>query len=69
MFDLGQQMGLLLISWVFWFIVLYFFAWLFKRKIGKTLGTRERVLLVGEISLLCAAANIAVGIAVKLYRA
>ncbi len=67
MSGIGQQVGFLFISWAFWFIVLYLFALLFGRRIGKNMGTRERIFLVGEISLLCAAVNIAVGMGVKLY--
>ncbi len=65
MSGIGQQVGFLFISWAFLFIVLYLFALVFGRRIGKNMGTRERIFLVGEISLMCAAANIAVGVAVK----
>jgi len=60
MFDLGQQAGLLILSWTFWFIILYLFAYFFQRKVGKTLGTRERIFLVGKVSFLCATANIVI---------
>ncbi|HML31993.1 hypothetical protein [Sporomusa sphaeroides] len=65
--DLGQQVGLFIISWIFWFVIFYVFAYLLQRKTGKNQGTWERIVLVGKVSLLCAAANIAISIGVKMY--
>lgn len=67
MTDLGQQVGLFIISWVFWFINIYVFAYFLRKKIGKIQKTRERIFLVGKVSLLCAAANTAISIGVRMY--
>lgn len=67
MTDLGQQVGLFVISWVFWFITIYVFAYFLQRKTGKTQETREKIFLVGKVSLLCATANTAINIIVRIY--
>lgn len=67
MVDLNQQVGMFIISWVFWFIIIYVVAYFLQRKTGKIQETRERIFLVGKVSLLCAAANIAINIIVRTY--
>ena len=69
MTDLGQQVGLFIISWVFWFIILYVFVYFREKKPGKTQEAWERIFLIGKVSLLCAAANTAVSIGVRMYHA
>ncbi|GMB00973.1 hypothetical protein PIPA1_37720 [Pelosinus sp. IPA-1] len=68
MFDLGQQLGAFFLYWAFWFIILYLSAYFFSGKVGKTLGTRKRIFLIGKVSLLCTAANVVVNVVSSLYR-
>ena len=67
MFDLGEQVGLFILSWIFWFIALYLFVYFFQRKVGKTLSTREKIFLVGKVSLLCTAANVILRLYQTIY--
>lgn len=55
-----QQVGMFILAWGFWFIVLFIFTYFFQKKICKLMEIRVRLLLVGQVSFLCAVGNIIV---------
>lgn len=58
MLDFQQQVGLFILSWVFWFIVLFIFTYFFQKRAEKLMGAQGKVALVGQVSFLCAIGNI-----------
>jgi hypothetical protein len=51
MADVGWQVGVFCLSWLFWLVAMYAFVYFFQRKVGKTLTRREHILLAGKVSL------------------
>jgi hypothetical protein len=60
MLEFHHQVGLFILSWLFWFVVLFIFTYFFQKKTEKLMKTQERVVLVGQVSFLCAIANLVV---------
>ncbi|HWR09705.1 hypothetical protein [Sporomusa sp.] len=60
MVDIGQLMALLVLSWLFWFALIYGFIYPFQRKLGKPMALKDRIILAAKVSLLCASAAAAI---------
>ncbi len=56
MVDIGQQIALFGLSWLFWFALIYGFIYLLQRKLGKPMVLSDRILLTAKASLFCASA-------------
>lgn len=60
MAEAGQQAGLFLLSWLFWFPVMYLFTHLFSRQQGTVLTTRQKLATAGKGALFCTTAAAAI---------
>ncbi len=57
MLDVGWQIGVFCLSWLFWFVVMSGYTYFFQRKIRKPLSQKDHIVLaVGKVSLFCAIA-------------
>lgn len=60
MAEAGQQVGLFLLSWLFWFPVMYLFTHFFLKKQGTVMATRQKMVAAGKGALFCATAAAAI---------
>lgn len=58
--DAGQQAGMFLLSWLFWFPVMYLFTHFFSKKQKAVMATREKIVAAGKGALFCATAAAAI---------
>lgn len=60
MADVWQHVGLFLLSWLFWFPVMYLFTHFFSRKQKAVMATRQKIVVAGKGALFCATAAAAI---------
>ena len=68
MADAGQQVGLFLLSWLFWLPVMYLFIHFFSTKQGAAMATRQKIVAAGKGALFCATAAAAVRLILWVMR-
>lgn len=60
MVEVGQHVGMFLLSWLFWFPVMYLFTHFFSKKQKAVMATRQKIVAAGKGALFCATAAAAI---------
>lgn len=60
MAEAGQLVGMFLLSWLFWFPVMYLFTHFFFKKQGAVMATRQKMVAAGKGALFCTTAVAAI---------
>ncbi|HWR42599.1 hypothetical protein [Sporomusa sp.] len=63
---LGQHVGMYIISWLFWFVIVYFFSYMVQLRKGPVSDKKRLFWLANKIALFCTFASLAVNVVLRM---
>ncbi|MBP2635180.1 MAG: hypothetical protein H6Q72_1087 [Firmicutes bacterium] len=65
MFTLSQHVGMYIISWLFWFIIIYFFGYLVQFRRGTLPDKKKLFVIANRVALACTLGTLIINVVLQ----